>query len=75
MVLVLLALPAIADRPPPEGSRPLSGILAEVEKRADFAYVEDVEYDDGAYKIEYRTKDGVERKLYIDPKTGQERGK
>lgn len=73
LLAALFGAPALADRGPPEGSQPLSRIVAEVEKRSDVAYIEEIEYDDGVYEIEYRTKDGRERKLRIDPRTGAER--
>ena len=68
------AVPAFADaRPPPDGSKPLSQIIGQIEQGADFRYIDEVELDHGAYKVEYYTKDGIEHKLYIDPTTGKPR--
>lgn len=70
-----LVASAHADGPPPEGFLPLSGIVAELEQRPDFAYVEEIELDDGYWEVEYRTRDGRERKIEIDPLTGEERAR
>jgi hypothetical protein len=55
---------------PPEGSKPLTEILRPIEARSDFAYFEEVELEDGKYKIEYFTKDGSKQKIEVDPLTG-----
>ncbi len=70
---VLCAAPAFAGPPPPDGSKPLSAILAQVEQKPGFRYVDEAELKNGLYKVEYYTKDGVEHKLYIDPQTGNPR--
>lgn len=67
------ASPAFAGPPPPDGSKPLSDILAQVEQRPDFRYVDEAEFEHGSYKVEYYTKDGVRHKIYIDPATGKAR--
>lgn len=62
--------PALADdddRAPASGARPLSQILAEIEAKPDFRYFEDIEWDDGRYEIEYRTRNGGTREIEVDP--------
>ena len=41
-----------------------------IEARSDFGYFEEVELEDGKYKIEYFTKDGSKQKIEVDPLTG-----
>ncbi len=74
MALLLLAAPAFADPAPPANSMALSQIIAKVEKQADFAHIKDIEWDDGYYEVEYRTKDGGSREVKLDPRTGEPRG-
>ena len=54
----------------PEGSKPLTEILRPIEARSDFAYFEEIELEEGKYKIEYFTKDGSKQKIEVDPLTG-----
>lgn len=65
-----VAAPALASDPPPQGAKALSEILVTVEARDDFAFIEEVEFEDRAYEIEYNTKDDDEKKVNIDPMTG-----
>ncbi|WP_203075963.1 PepSY domain-containing protein [Falsiroseomonas ponticola] len=68
-----LALPAFAA-PPPGNARPASEVVRMVEQRPDFAYLSELDWDDGGYwKVEYRTRDGAKVELRIDPVTGQPR--
>jgi len=62
-------LRAFAVRPnqPEPNARPLSQILADIEARPDFHYFQDIEWDDDRYEIGYRTRDGNEREIYVDP--------
>jgi hypothetical protein len=71
--LCIGATATFAGPPPPDGSKPLSTILAQVEQMPDFRYIDETELKDGLYKVEYYTKDGVEHKIYIDPQTGKPR--
>ena len=68
----MLCAPSLvgAEAAPPEGSKPLTEILRPIEARSDFAYFEEVELEDGKYKIEYFTKDGSKQKIEVDPLTG-----
>ncbi|RKQ67972.1 PepSY domain-containing protein [Oceanibaculum indicum] len=62
------------DMQPPADAMPLSQIVAKIEQRPDFRYIDDLEWDDdGYYEIEYRTKEGGEVRLKLDPKTGEAR--
>ena len=74
--LLLSPLAALAADAPPADARPLSQILAGVETRADFAHVDEVDWDsDGYWMVEYVTKAGAKVKLRLDPKTGAERAR
>lgn len=52
---------------------PLSEILTKIEAQADFASFEGVDWDDGHWEVEYRTADGSEVEVEIDPTTGEPR--
>jgi peptidase YpeB-like protein len=71
-IAVLLCAPSVvwAEAAPPEGSKPLTEILRPIEARSDFAYFEEIELEEGKYKIEYFTKDGSKQKIEVDPLTG-----
>jgi hypothetical protein len=56
---------------PPAGALSLSQIITQIESRPDFAYIKDVDWDDGRYQVQYRTRDGRDRDLKIDPRTGR----
>lgn len=59
---------------PPEGAIKLSEIVAKVEKRDQFRYVSEVEWNqDGYYDVIYHTADKAKVEIKIDPKTGQPR--
>ena len=71
-IALLLCAPSVvwAEAAPPEGSKPLTEILRPIEARSDFAYFEEIELEEGKYKIEYFTKDGSKQKIEVDPLTG-----
>ena len=75
LAIATLALPAAADTPPPANALPLSRIIATVEANvSDLAFVEDVSWDDDGYwEVEYRTADGREVEINVDPVSGQAR--
>lgn len=77
LALATLTLPlgAMADTPPPADALPLSRILATVESNVtDLAYIDEVEWDDDGYwEVEYKTTDGKEVKVKVDPVSGQTR--
>lgn len=65
------AIPALADAPP-QNARPLSQLIDIVEQNDDVAYIEDVDWDDdGYYEVEYRTRNGGDREIRIDPVSGE----
>lgn len=57
---------------PPQGSLPLSKIVASLEEQK-LGVITEVEFDDGFWEVKIR-KNGTRTKLDIDPKTGQPRG-
>ena len=77
LALAGLTMPAgaMADTPPPPNAQPLSRIIATVEGSAqNLAYIEDVSWDDDGYwEVEYRTTEGREVEIRVDPVTGQNR--
>jgi hypothetical protein len=72
---LVLSVPSVvwAEAAPPQGSKPLTEILRPIEARSDFAYFEEIELEDGRYKIEYYTKGGSKQKIEVDPLTGAPR--
>lgn len=55
----------------PEGQK-LSDTISKIEQSADFAYVDEVDWNDrGYYEIEYLMKNGAKVEIKIDPKTGE----
>lgn len=56
---------------PPAGALSLSQIITQIESRPDFAFIKDIDWDDGRYEVEYRTRDGRDRTLKVDPRTGR----
>jgi hypothetical protein len=73
LFLVALASPSRADPPPPANGKPLTEILRQIEAQAGFRYFDEVDWDDGVYKIEYHMQDGTKREVRIDPVTGAQR--
>lgn len=55
---------------PPAGSLSLSQIIIQIESRPDYAFIRDIDWENGRYEIEYRTRDGRDRVLKVDPRTG-----
>jgi hypothetical protein len=56
---------------PPVGALSLSQIITQIESRPDFAFIKDIDWDDGRYDVQYRTRDGRDRNLKVDPRTGR----
>ena len=73
LLTAMTALPALADSPPPADAKALSELLQTVEQEAGFAYVDEIEWDDGLYEIEYYTDDGATKEVKIDPVSGETR--
>lgn len=61
------------DRAPPADSKKLSEIVAKVEQRDGFRYIDDIEWDDGAYEVTYYTTDKAKVEIRFDPVTGDPR--
>jgi hypothetical protein len=60
------------DRIPPENALKASEIIARVEARDDFRYLDEVDWDDdGYYEIVYYTTDKARVELKINPLTGE----
>lgn len=62
---------AVADELPPADAKPLSEILKQVEDR-DLGRICEAEFDDGAWEVKVCSDAGCQ-KLYLDPRTGEER--
>jgi len=56
--------------PPPVGALSLSQIILKVEGQPDFGFVQQVSWQNGVYRIAYRTRDGALRLLQADARTG-----
>jgi len=63
---------ALADPPPPPGSKPVSELLQSIEKSPDFGYIDEVEWEGTALEVEFYTKTGTKKKVYLDPKSGDQ---
>ena len=75
-VSLLVVAPNIgcaADEKPPANAKPFSEIARTIEQRADFQAFESIEFEHGAYEVEYHTKEGGEKKLHLDPVSGAEK--
>lgn len=75
LFLALLAAPSAQaqepDRAPPADARPLSEIVAAVEKRDGFRYIDEVEWDeDGFWNVTYYTSDRAKVEIRYDPVSG-----
>lgn len=59
---------------PPENGLKLSEIIAKIEQRDQFRYIDEVDWDeDGYYEVTYFTSDKAKVEIKIDPVTGQPR--
>lgn len=77
VLLALAPAAALADTAPPQGAMKLSAVIAALEARVgdSLAYVDDVSWDDDGYwEVEYRSADGAETEVKLDPMTGEPRG-
>ena len=72
-----MASPAAAqdrNRIPPENAQKASDIVAKIEGRPDFRYLESIEWNDqGYYEITYHTADKARVEMKIDAQTGEPR--
>ena len=72
-LVALGAAPVRADTPPPPQAKPLSEIVRSIEGQAGFRYIEEIDFNDGVYKVEYYLQDGTKREVRLDPVTGAAR--
>ena len=63
---------AADDKPlPPPNAKKLSEIIAKVEQRDGFRYVDEVDWDSGAYTVTYYTTDKAKVEITYDPVTAE----
>lgn len=65
------ALAADGSPLPPQNAKKLSEIIAKVEQRDDFRYVDEVAWDSGAYTVIYYTTDKAKVEINYDPVTAE----
>lgn len=75
---LLFAAPAWAQTQPPpippEKSLKLSEIIARIEQRDQFRFIDEIDWDEeGFYDITYYTSDKAKVEIKIDPVTGEPR--
>jgi hypothetical protein len=58
-----------SDEPPPANAKPLSEIIKAVEDKG-YKTITDVEFDDGAWKIEVHQPNSSEVHIKVDPVSG-----
>ncbi|TPM41958.1 PepSY domain-containing protein [Mesorhizobium sp. B2-3-4] len=56
---------------PPPNAKKLSEIIAKVEQRDGFRYVNEVDWDNGAYTVTYYTSDKAKVEITYDPVTAE----
>lgn len=76
LFLALAATPALAQTAPapnvpPANGKKLSEIIAKVEQRPGFRYIDDVDWDDGAYDVTYYTTDNAKVEMKFDAVSGE----
>lgn len=60
-----------ASRTPPQNAKKLSEIIAKVEQRPGFRFIDEVDWDDGGYEITYFTTDNAKVEIKFDPVTAE----
>ena len=71
---ILLTGAAVAqqdEKLPPENAIKLSEIVAKVEQREGFRYVDEIQWDQTGYTVIYYTTDKAKVEIVFDPVTGQ----
>lgn len=77
VTIIVLAIPAISfaqeqRRIPPENAKKLSEIVATVEKRQDFRYVDEIEWNEGGYyDVTYYTTDKAKVEIKYNAASGE----
>ncbi|RZI57929.1 MAG: PepSY domain-containing protein [Zymomonas sp.] len=61
---------AVAPEAPPANAAKLSDIVAKVETRPEFSFIDQVSYSGGVYQIVFYMKDGAEVRMEYDVRTG-----
>jgi hypothetical protein len=56
---------------PPQNAMKLSEIIAKVEQRSNFHYIDDIDWDDGGYEVTYYTNDKAKVEIKFDPVSGE----
>ncbi|MET3660533.1 PepSY domain-containing protein [Aquamicrobium ahrensii] len=59
------------DRAPPPNAMKLSEIVAKVEQRDGFRYIDEIEWERGLYEVTYYTTDKAKVEIRFDPLTGE----
>ncbi len=54
---------------PPANAKKLSEIITKVEQRPDFAFIDEVDWDNKGYEVTYFTKDNAKVEIKYDPVT------
>lgn len=73
LVLCPMAMAQDKEPTPPKNAMKLSEIIAKVEQRDNFHYIDDIEWDDGGYDVTYYTNDKAKVEIKFDPVSGQPR--
>lgn len=71
---ILLSGTAMAqqdEKLPPENAIKLSEIVAKVEQREGFRYLDEIDWDQTGYTVVYYTTDKAKVEIVFDPVTGQ----
>jgi len=77
LVVILSSTPVLAQMAdentvPPENAMKVSEIVAKIEARADFRFLDELDWDDdGYYEIIYFTNDKAKVEMKINPVTGE----
>lgn len=62
---------AVATEAPPADGAKLSDIVAKIESRPDFLFIEQVDFASGKYQVIFYMVDGAEVRMEFDPVTGE----
>lgn len=79
VTIAALAIPGVAQSEdatpvPPADARLLSEIIAKVEKRDQFHYIDEIRWNqDGYYQVTYFTNDKAKVEINYNPVTGEPR--
>lgn len=71
MLLPGAAMAQQGEKLPPENAIKLSEIIAKVEQREGFRYLDEIEWDETGYTVVYYTTDKAKVEIVFDPVTGE----